>query len=444
MSSVNVDFSISKGTIKPLHGLNNGPVGYGGLVDVSHYYRELGVPYVRLHDPNWPHPREVDIPQVFPDFNADPADPASYRFDQTDRYIQRILNTGAKIVYRLGVSIEHTEKKYYTDPPADFQKWAQICLGIIRHYTEAWADGIQDGVEYWEIWNEPDTGSLMWNGTFEQYLELYRTTSQAIKAYNPDIKVGGYAVAYPQGPTSKVTDFLSFCRENSLPLDFFSWHNYAASPEEIAGNATYIRDRLDEYGFTATESHFNEWNLWLPDNGPVFAPGYEYVRREAFDRQKNQIGASFVAGTLIKLQDLPVDVANYYDGQPLALYCGIFDYYGVPQKAYRAFKAFKDMLDYSERVSAEVSAEDKNIYNLAAIDQENGKAAVLISHFDGNINECAVRLSNLPAGDKTQWELLVLDANHNLESVKTGRVDDRDMTINISLNRHSVVLIKFA
>ena len=118
---IRVNLGQITGRIKPLQGVNNGPVGYGTLVDVSHLYRDLAVPYVRLHDPNWPHPREVDIPQVFPDFTADPDDPASYDFGQTDDYLQKIVETGAKIIYRLGVSIEHTERKIYTDPPVDFR-----------------------------------------------------------------------------------------------------------------------------------------------------------------------------------------------------------------------------------------------------------------------------------------------------------------------------------
>ncbi|MCK4515756.1 MAG: hypothetical protein KAU31_10890, partial [Spirochaetaceae bacterium] len=145
MSSVTVDFNESKERLKPLHGVNNGPVGYGSLIDVSDRFRELAIPYVRLHDPNWPHPREVDIPQIFPDFGADPGEPASYAFDRTDAYIQSVLDTGAKIVYRLGVSIEHTEKKYYTHPPSDYDRWAAICLGIIKHYNQGWAGGFYHG-----------------------------------------------------------------------------------------------------------------------------------------------------------------------------------------------------------------------------------------------------------------------------------------------------------
>lgn len=442
MSSVTVDFGVSKGTIKPLQGVNNGPVGYGGLVDVSHYYKELAVPYVRLHDPNWPHPREVDIPQVFPDFNADPDDPSSYQFDRTDRYIKRILDTGAKIVYRLGVSIEHTERKYFTDPPSDFEKWARICIGIIKHYNHGWADGMRDAVAYWEIWNEPEIGPHMWTGTYEQYLDLYRITASAIKSFDPGITVGGYAAAFPQGQNSRVAQFLAFCREHDLPLDFFSWHTYGNSSEELAGNARVVRGLMAEHGYGSSESHLNEWNLWRPDNGPVFAPGHEYMRRDAFERQKNQEGASFAAGSLILLQDADVDVANYYDGQPLALYCGLFDYYGVPQKTYSAFKAFREVLDCKERVGAEATASDGNLYSLAAIDRASGEAAILISRFDGATDECSVELSGLPTDGTTRCDVYLIDKDRNFEPVTSVYIEGGAGSIGILLRTHSVALVK--
>ena len=442
MSSVKVDFGASAGSIKPLHGLNNGPVGYGGLVDVSHYYRELRVPFVRLHDTSWPHPREVDVPQIFPNFDADPDDPASYDFRRTDAYIQRILDTGAKIVYRLGTSIEHTPIKYYTHPPADFDKWARICIGIIKHYTRGWADGMDGGVHCWEIWNEPETGRSMWTGTFEQYLEVYKTAASAIKAFDPSLKVGGFGVAYSLGSgPSRTCEFLDFCRANSVPLDFFSWHTYVDVPEQIADNARVVREALDERGFTATESHFNEWNFM-----PSFAehgdePGGEYVRREYFEQQKGEVGASFAAAVLTLLQDQKVDMANYYDGQPVALYCGLFDYYGVPQKTFRAFKAFSHMLSYSERVHAETISSDDNLYALAAVDPKARKAGVLISRFNGETDECVVELAGIPAGDDVRCEVLILDKDRDLEPVVCS-LNPAEPTLRILLRKHSVALIK--
>lgn len=439
MPFITVDCSSALGAVKPLHGLNNGPVGYGSLIDVSHYYSGLAIPYVRLHDPNWPHPREVDIPQVFPDFTADPDDPGSYVFGPTDDYIQRILRTGARIVYRLGVSIEHTKTKYYTAPPADFEKWAKICTGIIRHYTHGWADGMHGGVDYWEIWNEPDIGAGMWSGTFEDYLRLYEVTAHEIKALDPSLKVGGPAICDPCN--HHTPQFLSYCRERGLPLDFFSWHTYTASLSQLVENAHHVRRLLDENGFTATESHLNEWNYADFSWGRVWAPQAEFHRREAFELQKNEVGASFVAAALIALQDAAVDVMTYYDGQPSALYCGLFDYYGCPQKTYHAFNAFRHMLDYPVRVDSCVNNADGALYSLAAVDPERGRVALLVSNFGGNGDGCEIAMQSLPVRQGATYRIQVLDKDRDLVPLEEGTLASPHATIRIALPRHSVAFI---
>jgi hypothetical protein len=440
MSAIKIDFNENKGTIKPLHGMSNSPIGYGSLIDVSHYFKELAIPYVRLHDPNWPHPREVDIPQIFPNFDADPNDPANYEFDRTDAFIQQILDTGAKIVYRLGVSIEHTDKKYYTHPPNNFNKWTQICLGIIKHYNQGWANGFFHNIEYWEIWNEPENGDHMWSGTFEQYLELYATAAKTIKAFNPALKIGGFATS---GLKDKfIFQFLAYCQKHKLPLDFFSWHKYGKSPNLLASTARKTRSILDQYGYGDTESHLNEWNYWTFRWEQIWKRGNEYMRRESFEKQKNEEGASFVAASLILLQDQPVDILNYYDGQPISLFCGIFDYYGVPQKTFYAFKAFREMLDYPERVKSEVSANAAGLYSLAALNREKNQAAILISNFNGTMDEYGIRIQGLPLKEKTVYEVYLLDEGHNLELVKSDRFKTHDTAIKILLHKHAVALIK--
>lgn len=79
-------------------------------------------------------------PISFPDFNADPSDPDSYDFAFTDAYLQTLANSGIQPFYRLGVTIENSYliKSYAIIPPADFEKWAEICCGIVRHYNEGW------------------------------------------------------------------------------------------------------------------------------------------------------------------------------------------------------------------------------------------------------------------------------------------------------------------
>ena len=133
--ALTVDCSRPQGRLRPLHGVGNGPFVAGGhTADMAARHREAGFPSVRLHDCHWPNPNVVDVPTIFPLFHADVDDPRNYIFKPTDRYLQPIVENGAWIVYRLGVSIEHLTK-YYIYPPEDYARWARICINIIRHYN---------------------------------------------------------------------------------------------------------------------------------------------------------------------------------------------------------------------------------------------------------------------------------------------------------------------
>src|SRR5215208_3546064 len=68
-----LDCSKTIGRIRPLHGVNNGPLDAGGTVDLSAQHKELAIPFTRLHDAHWPNPDVVDFHAVFPNPDADPA-----------------------------------------------------------------------------------------------------------------------------------------------------------------------------------------------------------------------------------------------------------------------------------------------------------------------------------------------------------------------------------
>ena len=128
---------------------------------------------------------------------------------------------GTKVFYRLGSKIEHTSKKYGTLPPPDFQKWAEICEHIIRHYTEGWANGYHWDIEYWEIWNEPDLHEpdtpkefkAAWGGTIEQFHELFRITAKHLKSCFPHLKIGGLALAFRE---KWADDFLAAMKADNV------------------------------------------------------------------------------------------------------------------------------------------------------------------------------------------------------------------------------------
>ena len=268
---LSVDFSKTNGLIRPLHGVNLGPLCYRGIVDLSAYHRELNIPLTRLHDVVWVNYDAVDISTIFREFRNDTQQAESYEFAATDDYIASIVKSGSPILYRLGESIEHTPRKYRVHPPKDYAKWADICCHIIQHYNENWAGGFQHNIRYWEIWNEPENQPAMWTGTDEQYFQLYEVTAKAIKKHWPDLKVGGPSLGYTGEfdgtqfkPGGFLLHFLNHCREHQVPLDFLSWHRYAGEPSEFARRAHAIRQLLDAQGFAKTESHLNEWN-YLPN-----------------------------------------------------------------------------------------------------------------------------------------------------------------------------------
>lgn len=424
-SELTIDFSNTHGVIRPLHGVNLGPLCYRGMVDLSTYHRELNPPLTRLHDVVWVNYDAVDISTIFRDFRDDPADPANYDFAATDDYLAAIVRVSSPILYRLGESIEHTPRKYRVHPPADFAKWAQVCCQIIRHYNEGWAGGFHHGIRYWEIWNEPENQPAMWTGTDTQFLELYEVTARAIKSGWPDLKVGGPSLGYTGEfagdafkPGEFLQRFLRYCRDRGVPLDFFSWHRYSGEPSNYARRARAIRRLLDDHGFTRTESHLNEWN-YLPNEDwrPMMKEGQGLPRQQWADEMRGPQGAAFVAWSLLSLQDAPVDMANFYTAEIQAF--GLFNFHGVPQKTFHAVKACRLLLDTPRRVATPLCVAGQ-VAVAAGLDHDGARGAILMSNFHTTEPLPALILRRLPWAAPTEFELYLVDQDHDLELTRRG------------------------
>lgn len=160
---VTVDAGTTVGEIKPVNAVGQPPMaGQLGRWGMMKYLKDAGIPYARLHDVGgWlGGGLYVDIPNIFPDFDADETKIENYRFAYTDSLLKALVNNGVEPFFRLGVTIENFVERGYprvnTMPPKDYAKWARICEHVIRHYTEGWGGGFKYRMEYWEIWNEPD------------------------------------------------------------------------------------------------------------------------------------------------------------------------------------------------------------------------------------------------------------------------------------------------
>ncbi len=373
MATVRIDNSTAVGKMKPVHGVGQPPY-HGFNFQLFHYLKEAGIPYSRLHDMGfYQGGRFVDIHCVFPNFDADPTDPASYDFAFTDPLITALVENGVEPFWRLGETIENFcyLKAYNIHPPKDPMQWARICEGIIRHYTEGWANGFKYKIEHWEIWNEPDNApgnpeNMMWTGTKEQYFELYNVTSKHLKKCFPHLKIGGYAscgfyaITGGDGSGGNCTprheyfveffnEFLDFVKENECPLDFFSWHTYEKDLKKIKVCAEYARNRLDEEGFTDTVTSCNEWNCYHELRGTT----------------KH---SAMTAAALTVFQNAPVDTACFYDARlGPSLYGGMFNpMTHEPLCSYYPFGFFNELYKLGTQITAE--SDDEDVYVLSASD----------------------------------------------------------------------------
>jgi len=381
MADIRVNVSDTVGKIKEVNGVGQPPFVGGLRFPLFHYLTEAGIPYSRLHDLGfYQGGRLVDIHCIFRNFDADPADPASYDFIFTDKLMAALVEANVEPYFRLGVTIENYAdvKAYNIHPPKDNMQWARICEGIIRHYTEGWADGFHYNIKYWEIWNEPDSAptcppSMMWTGTKEQYFELYTVASKHLKKCFPHLKIGGYASCGFYAITEKETterkkyfitffeEFLAWVKREGAPLDFFSWHTYDRSIENIRTQARYAREMLDRAGFTETETSCNEWNC---------AHDLKY--------RGTALHAALTEAVMLLFQDEPVDTAMFYDARLGASeYGGLFDpMKWTPLPSYYSYMAFNELSKRKEQVKVELDRSD--VFAVAASDGET--AALVIAN----------------------------------------------------------------
>ena len=381
-----IHFDRPIGPVRAIHGICQPPV-FNNDCSRFAYLKQAGIPYSRLHDMGTQrlYPR-VDVPCIFPDFDADENDPSNYEFPMTDEVVLALVKNGCEPYYHLGPMIENAvgagHKPRYIQPPKDFAKWARICEHIIAHYNEGWANGYHLGLRYWEIWNEPDFGvpeaniaNQQWTGTPEQFFELYTVASKHLKArFGDSIKVGGYGSCGPHAILAEpekygipahlkyvysdgsydprltyIHRFLEHVVREKAPLEFFSWHSYNNTERTFYG-CRYLRGVLDDYGFTDCELHLNEWNNGFRDQRGTVIP------------------AGHAATMLIRMQDAPIDMMMYYDARfGIGMYAGMFDTTAdKPFCLYYVFKAFNEMVKLGTRVECDPEHED--FYVMAATD----------------------------------------------------------------------------
>ncbi|GEM_PF-3566224 len=121
-----------------------------------------------------------------------------------------------------------------TLPPASFEGWQALVHDFLDALVADPRFGLDAMRTWWfEVWNEPNI-PVFWQGTFDQYLALYRATADAVRATGYPIRLGGPALAWL--PTTDnaagaplMRRFLQFLHnEPGIQCDFLSFHEKGA------------------------------------------------------------------------------------------------------------------------------------------------------------------------------------------------------------------------
>ncbi len=430
---IHVDAASDLGLLKPLRGVNAGPLpwteqpgadrydlfievsdrtGYRSLAaDASAGYRAANIELVRIHDnygpgdlyANFTGSHEMadgttlpDAPRnaltMFPDLSADPTVPESYNFGPTDRLVESILAVGAQPLFRIGASAGESSgvpDAFVSD--AEYRHYAEIARHVVLHYNAGWHDGFHHDIRYWELLNEPD-------GRFEaaKYYHLYREVARAVKEADPRALIGGPSLMFAFNGTGYEDGFLEYLRENALPLDFFSFHDYcidSADPYYYVRVAERMRDLLDRHGFGSTELILDEWNVLGMDLDLLTLSGR----------------AAFTASAIVHMQDSPIDAQTFYMGPNLFGEDG-----ATPNKVGQALVALGRFAGTPVRL--EVSGGDTEGFAVQAGRASDGsEVTVLISRY-----EVPASLRGPRAGGDRVADLVNLLPRRELHYEQTG------------------------
>ncbi|HJT73017.1 MAG TPA: hypothetical protein VJ720_03340 [Chitinophaga sp.] len=289
-------------------------------------------------------------------FRDDMATGTGYNWQYMDDLLDRMVKSGVKPFLSLG----------FGKAPVDAAKWGDLVGNFTKHAIERFGAG-EVNTWYFEILNEPN---LQGNGK-TQYFALYKNAVKAIKAVSPQIRTGGPATGSfvadgrfdgetedkgKQLPESTgdndslkwkgvwIEDFLEYCKQEQLPVDFVSAHPYPTdftanknkgrtrSAEATLKDLQWLKQVVAQSAFPKAEIHLTEWGSSpatkddMRDNTPAAA----FIVKANIDSVGLVDSMAYRAFT-DSVEETGASSAFY--GGP-----GLLNYQGIPKPAFHAYR----------------------------------------------------------------------------------------------------------
>ena len=298
---------------------------------------ELGFRYVRFHGLF-----DDDVGTVVRNNDA-----LLYSFFNVDQIMDFLLSIGMKPFVELGfmpealASGDKTVFHYRGNitPPADYGAWAILVGKLVAHWVERY--GLPE-VRSWffEVWNEPNL-HFFWSGSQEDYFTLYRHSAQAIKAIDAGIRVGGPATAV----NAWIPEFLEFCAQAAVPVDFISTHHY---PNDAFG--TEGQDTVTQLSQSPRSTLRDQTRIVRTQAGslPVYYTEWCSSSNPRDPLHDEPYAAAFVVKTILEANGLvqaysywtfsDIFEENYFPSVPFHGGFGLLNIHGIAKPTYRAFE----------------------------------------------------------------------------------------------------------
>jgi xylan 1,4-beta-xylosidase len=283
-----------------------------------------------------------------------------YNFTYVDLVMDSYLELGIRPFIELGFmpwAIASGDQAVFywrgnVTPPKDYGHWNALVRATLSHLIERYG---AEEVTSWpvEVWNEPNLKGFWKDADKQAYFKLFSETISTVKSVDARFRVGGPAICGVDD-VAWLKDFLNYCRDEKLPLDFVTRHLYDISPPEVDARYGYpklnplsracaeteqSRNIIDSYPeFHGMEMHVTEFNTSYSPRTPI---------------HDTNLNAAYIAYLLSRLGD---DCASYSywtfgdifeeSGVPFTPFHGGFGLVAngkIQKPTFWAFKFFKDL-----------------------------------------------------------------------------------------------------
>lgn len=220
----------------------------------------------------------------------------SYDWTQLDLLIADITSAGAIPYFSLSYMPSAISRGDILDVPVNWGEWGQVVAATVAHYSRDYRGGLNNVI--YEVWNEPDLfGGWKMYGD-KNYTTMYTVASNAAAGVKgvKSFKIGGpattgYYPAWVDGFYKKL--------DNTVRIDFFSWHRYSADVDDFVQDATAAKQQIAPQITRAQDLYISEWGV-NPERGAMY---------------DSRWAAAHYLAVIAALEDSAVDLAVAFEVQ---------------------------------------------------------------------------------------------------------------------------------